>query len=356
MKARHDYLPFGEEIAVPYGGRTTLQGYAPDNVRQKFTGKQRDTETGLDYFGARYYSSPMGRFTSADSFAGDGANPQTLNLYAYALNNPLAYVDPTGHAPAPLLLIDYYDDLLQEELHNTDMPTTPSELNPQYFQNLENPVPEATSRIDQASAQKAPVIYIYFAGITKGSVEAANANAKQIADWQGVPEYQVIGVTNNHDTVALSGIPNQKAADYGKQIIEYALSKGFKPEQIVFVSTSNGVPTLDLTLLKMSKVTFGHAILMAPNTSDIAVLRGIVKRTRTSVIAMSDNDEALHLGIKRIFTGGVNPAHLSVKDIQDGLKKFTKKGKARVIGTDNVKHFLPDYINELKSKCGTCLK
>ena len=53
------------------GGRTTAQGYsASDNVRQKFTQKERDIETGLDYFLARYYSSMQGRFTSPDEFKG----------------------------------------------------------------------------------------------------------------------------------------------------------------------------------------------------------------------------------------------------------------------------------------------
>ncbi|HVF54495.1 MAG TPA: hypothetical protein VM934_00005, partial [Pyrinomonadaceae bacterium] len=55
---RHDYLPFGEEIGEGVGGRTTNQGYGqPDGVRNRFTGKERDAETGLDYFMARYLSS-----------------------------------------------------------------------------------------------------------------------------------------------------------------------------------------------------------------------------------------------------------------------------------------------------------
>src|SRR5882672_8941333 len=54
--SRHDYLPFGEELYAGTGGRTTAQGYGvSDNVRQKFTQKERDIETGLDYFLARYY-------------------------------------------------------------------------------------------------------------------------------------------------------------------------------------------------------------------------------------------------------------------------------------------------------------
>ena len=116
---RHDYLPFGEELFAGTGGRTAAMGYAADGVRQQFTSKERDTETGFDYFGARYYSSIQGRFTSPDEFTGgptalhsftaaassnptiyaDVTNPQSLNKYQYTFGNPLAYVDPDGHNP-----------------------------------------------------------------------------------------------------------------------------------------------------------------------------------------------------------------------------------------------------------------
>ncbi len=70
------------------------------------TGKERDAESGLDYFGARYYASNMGRMMSPDySDEDDGpqaipyynpSNPQSLNLYSYVHNNPLTGVDPDG--------------------------------------------------------------------------------------------------------------------------------------------------------------------------------------------------------------------------------------------------------------------
>ena len=73
-------------------------------VRPRSTGKERDTESGNDYFGARYYASSMGRFMSPDwSVKVEPVpyakldNPQSLNLYAYVLNNPLSRVDPDGH-------------------------------------------------------------------------------------------------------------------------------------------------------------------------------------------------------------------------------------------------------------------
>jgi RHS repeat-associated protein len=115
---RHDYLPFGEEIFAGTAGRTSAHGYVTDSVRQQFTGKERDDETGLDYFLARYYSLTQGRFTSPDEFQGgprdlfllgsgnpekqalpyaEIATPQSLNKYQYAYNNPLRYIDPNGH-------------------------------------------------------------------------------------------------------------------------------------------------------------------------------------------------------------------------------------------------------------------
>jgi len=98
---RHDYLPFGEELLAPISGRTAAQGYlSGDGVRQQFTSKDRDVETGLDYFAARYYSSVQGRFTSVDpdNTGAIPSDPQSWNAYAYARNNPLKYSDPDGKA------------------------------------------------------------------------------------------------------------------------------------------------------------------------------------------------------------------------------------------------------------------
>ena len=64
----------------------------------EFTGKERDTETGLDYFGARYMSAAQGRFTSPDLPLIDQRpeDPQSWNLYSYARNNPITNTDPSG--------------------------------------------------------------------------------------------------------------------------------------------------------------------------------------------------------------------------------------------------------------------
>jgi len=91
------FMPFGQEIV---NAAPLLPGQ-PDgsSMHYKFTGKERDSESGLDYFGARYYASSMGRWTSPDPGKINMkhlANPQKWNKYNYVLNNPLSMFDPDG--------------------------------------------------------------------------------------------------------------------------------------------------------------------------------------------------------------------------------------------------------------------
>ncbi|MFN0113009.1 MAG: RHS repeat domain-containing protein [Blastocatellia bacterium] len=100
---RHDYLPFGEELMVGMGNgsiRNTTIGYAADSVRQKFTGYERDGESGLDFAKARYYSNVQGRYTGTDPLHSSAlpTNPQSWNRYSYVANRPLTLIDPTGLA------------------------------------------------------------------------------------------------------------------------------------------------------------------------------------------------------------------------------------------------------------------
>ena len=80
--------------SLAFGDWLTCTGGDPSPMH--FTGKERDAESGLDNFEARYMSSSMGRFMSPDLLGGHQEDPQTLNRYIYARNNPLNFVDPTG--------------------------------------------------------------------------------------------------------------------------------------------------------------------------------------------------------------------------------------------------------------------
>jgi len=94
IRSESDYYPWGGE----------LQFTSNDSNHFKFTGKERDAETNLDYFGARYYSNGLGRFVTPDWAAkattvpyADFGNPQSLNLYGFVGGNPASKADPDGH-------------------------------------------------------------------------------------------------------------------------------------------------------------------------------------------------------------------------------------------------------------------
>ncbi len=94
IKDESDYYPYGGEIVITDADANTY----------KFNGKERDSESGLDEFGARYYANALGRFMIPDWAAkptdvpyANFGNPQSLNLYSYVQNNPTTLGDPDGH-------------------------------------------------------------------------------------------------------------------------------------------------------------------------------------------------------------------------------------------------------------------
>ena len=113
--------------SLPFGDGLVFAGYGEDSTEHHFTGKEHDFESGNDYFGARYYTSSTGRFLSPDPgwiAAIDPSNPQSLNLYSYALNNPSKFVDPSGmilcnYGPTQDSA-DYEDAESADECINTD--------------------------------------------------------------------------------------------------------------------------------------------------------------------------------------------------------------------------------------------
>lgn len=84
---------------VPYGGvfRPAVSG--PDDFRPKFQGEELDEAASLYYFGARYYDPALGRFLTPDTQLGSHlTDVDTLNRFAFGLNSPVTYTDPTGHS------------------------------------------------------------------------------------------------------------------------------------------------------------------------------------------------------------------------------------------------------------------
>jgi RHS repeat-associated protein len=101
-----------DDSTLRWGSRVVISSTAigisgtlyDSRIESRYTGKERDSESGNDYFGARYYASNMGRFMSPDFSEkldpvpyAKLSDPQTLNLYSYVLNHPLNSIDPNGH-------------------------------------------------------------------------------------------------------------------------------------------------------------------------------------------------------------------------------------------------------------------
>jgi RHS repeat-associated protein len=102
LRTRLDGTVYETCISLPFGDaqNCTFPNGAGTNSPLHFTGKPRDAETVLDDFGFRYNSTTLGRFMTPD-LAGTGfsslSDPQSWNLYSYAVNDPVTFIDPDGH-------------------------------------------------------------------------------------------------------------------------------------------------------------------------------------------------------------------------------------------------------------------
>ncbi|NJN55451.1 MAG: DUF1080 domain-containing protein, partial [Anaerolineae bacterium] len=101
---------------LPFGG---YRGAAPTQTvtDRGFTGHKQNDDLGLIYMNARYYVPYINRFVSADSIVPDPANPQSYNRYSYARNNPLKFVDPTGHRECNIETLDCSGEPIRYEPH-----------------------------------------------------------------------------------------------------------------------------------------------------------------------------------------------------------------------------------------------
>ena len=95
---KEKYRPYGDRLQKPAAG---------SNNTIWFAGKPSDTNTGLSYFGSRYYDPVLGRFVGIDPAPVDPENLHSFNRYAYANNNPYKFVDPDGHSPIDVAFFVY---------------------------------------------------------------------------------------------------------------------------------------------------------------------------------------------------------------------------------------------------------
>ena len=185
------------QLYHPYGEVRWSEGTLPTDFT--YTGQRTVPGAGLMHYGARFYHPALGRFISADTIVPEPGNPQNLNRYTYAANNPLRYIDPSGHRfrppPRPRITIDISGwnpkvvqalDVLQETAR------TVAELPPimapffsarSFVKNVSVDSEEGTIVIGNREPWSATEVALQIAGLT--AVIGAPSNFSQILAEQG---------------------------------------------------------------------------------------------------------------------------------------------------------------------------
>jgi RHS repeat-associated protein len=185
----------------PSGGRGNVVGYGgADSTRQKFTGKERDAESNLDYFLSRYYSSAQGRFTSPDGYLiifekekgknekerdqillGYISQPQVWNKYVYVLNNPLRHIDPDSRRE--LTLEDQIRLRILWDAYYEAKKSTDQQINSELAAAIIGAISEIVAGID---------------AVVEGYADPANLRAVEFAiDKLGNTDYADSGTVSN---------------------------------------------------------------------------------------------------------------------------------------------------------------
>ena len=88
-----------EYVYRPYGETSLVSPISDPGPHYKYTGQEKDSETSLYFYNARYYDPALGRFIQADTIVPGAMDPQAFNRYSYTGNNPINAIDPSGHWP-----------------------------------------------------------------------------------------------------------------------------------------------------------------------------------------------------------------------------------------------------------------
>jgi RHS repeat-associated protein len=275
------FTPYGQELDA---GTTT--------DKWKFTGKERDEESGLDYFGARYYGSGMGRFMSPD-WAEKAEpipyskldDPQSLNFYAYVHNNPVNSVDTDGH-----------------------------DVNP-------NDLPGGANAGDQeALAAYVRLVGGEEPGVQQGKATSQNRNAQALQQQSGAQTpgqaaangpygSNVIGVSGNTTTLPLYNGPNSSAEIIGTQVVTNNLNS-HGSGTIKIVNTNQdiaGSSTETITMRLRNGLTQSTSVRSSDGSVNIDSSTSFSSRTGQATVT-TNNHNTSTINIRVYDTaGGTGP-------------------------------------------------
>jgi RHS repeat-associated protein len=222
---------FSTFTGLPFGDGLTPSGNCADATEHHFTGKERDQESGNDYFGARYYASSMGRWMSPDWAAQASpvpyatfGDPQSLNLYQYVRNNPLTNRDADGHECPPTCA--------SGENPFSGPPALGGSANPQNSQFLQMVQQEGNGLV-----QAEPGRLVMFGGTTELST-TTNAGFVQINSTGSTTLQAVPGVGQTVDITmhAPGATPNAVSVSAGTPVVSASATTNSATLSVGFVA------------------------------------------------------------------------------------------------------------------------
>jgi RHS repeat-associated protein len=300
-------------------------------VKQKFGSKERDMETGLDYFGARYFSSIQGRFTGVDPISVTMKrmlDPQQINMYGYARNNPLAYVDPTGMDPeSEEEKRKRLDAQLKAELNKIAQLPLGSDYNIALL-GIHSPEPNTPT--------------------AQAITDPQNANVLADAGLSDVTPNNTSIIPNDNGIIQASSLPkvgnniNQDQLNMATQLASAAVGAGLNVNLIL---TSNGVQAGAELFNQVPGLQASSTLVIAPNTSQLSDLATIGKNSGNFTLVSSNKDERLRLP---------GAANIRMEKAVGNLKYTTGLNGANYhyIQTYQKGHGAQHYFRELRGEGG----
>jgi RHS repeat-associated protein len=237
--SRHDYEPFGVEIAPVV---------ETANNTHRFTGHERDASTGYDYMHYRSYGSNLGRFMKPDNITGNPLNPQSWNLYSYVRGNPVNFNDPTGH----------------QEKEGEKGKTTSSSSDA----NMENPTTEVSEKQDEEGI--IANMYDKFANFCKmmgqwAKVELLGLTSTERGSSSQAKESYQLGAPEYLDNAPKSGAQLKDAINKNTgEIVEKGISKGLE-EVVTYVAVGSVAKKIGALKVPVSGLSAKEAAKDAPS-------------------------------------------------------------------------------------------
>jgi RHS repeat-associated protein len=284
---RAGFKPYGEDLDEGIGS------FVP---KYQFNFKEKET-SGLYDYGARLYNPATGRWMSADTVL-DG-----LNRYAYVGNNPLRYIDPTGH--------DRQDVMYSP---NSDVARWMDEMRKRFGPEVGQSVINGVFAIDDAARNNECILFL-----AQGAGNPKVSDNSNRLTWQNHTKIKTIAMVNSNGLVmAANGKSNNASAAGLAYLLNHALGKNVKASDMVLGTHSNGANVLN-EALGILKNTHGRslsgstALIMAPATS-VSTIYSIVRQVGNSQVAVFDSvrDPALMAaGMSGTGKSSINYNHIS---------------------------------------------